>query len=113
MKDLSTYIIEELDDNLFWLIDKWFELNNEYVQLFIELIAKYNNIKFNKKELESELNSYEANSIKLHLKEFVNFIDNDIDPVQDKDYIQKLLDIIKQVANNKSNKNKYINKGRV
>jgi len=107
MKDLSTYILEELDDNLLWMIDKWFEINNDHQQEFIELIAKYNDYKFNKNELTLELNAYENDPIKLHIKEFINFLDNDINPTEDKDYIQKLLDIIKLVCDNKSIKNKY------
>ena len=27
MKTLNQYILEELDNNLFWLLDKWFERN--------------------------------------------------------------------------------------
>ena len=108
MKNLSAYILEELDDNLLWMIDKWFELNNDHQQEFIELIAKYNDYKFNKNELTLELNAYENDPIRLQIKEFVNFVDNDIYPEDNKDYIQKLLDIIKLVCNNKSLKNKYI-----
>ena len=106
MKSLNQYILEELDDNLFWMIDKWFELNNDQLPEFIELIAQYKAHKLNKKELELLLNDNML--IKLQLKEFVNFVDNDIYPEDEKDYIQKMLDIIRQVDNNKSPKNKYI-----
>ena len=40
MISLKDYIFEELDDNLFWLLDKWFERNERQAQEFIELIVK-------------------------------------------------------------------------
>lgn len=111
MKSLNQFILEELDDNLLWMIDKWFELNNDHLQEFIELITKYNDYKFNKKELELELNGYENDPIRLQIKEFINFVDNDLYPEDNKDYIQKLLDIIRLVCDNKSPRNKYTKKG--
>ena len=42
MKNLSTYILEELDSNIWWLLDKWFEGNENQYQEFIEIIVKCN-----------------------------------------------------------------------
>jgi len=105
MKTLNEFIIEELDDNLFWMLDKWFEFNPNQLSEFLTLVAEYNKTKFNVKELELLLN--DKLELKNQLQEFVNFVDNDIYPEDNKDYIQKLLDIIKQVTNNKSKRNIY------
>ena len=40
MISLKQYITEELDDNIWWLLDKWFERNETQYQEFIELIVK-------------------------------------------------------------------------
>ena len=41
MKSLTQFITEELDtDNLFWLLDKWFERNEKQAQEFVEIIVK-------------------------------------------------------------------------
>jgi hypothetical protein len=40
--------------------------------------------------------------------EFCNFIDNDIEPQQTKDYLHSLKQIIEMVIGNKSKTNKYI-----
>ena len=49
----------------------------------------------------------ETNSLKLHLNEFVNFVDNDIEADSEKDYYNKLKSILEQVIANKSKYNKY------
>lgn len=105
MKRLDEFILEELDDNLFWMLDKWFEFNPNQLAEFLTLVTEYNNTKFNVKELELLVN--DNLELKSQLPEFVNFVDNDIYPEDNKDYIQKLLDIIKQVTNNKSKRNIY------
>ena len=40
MKNLSTYILEELDENIWWLLDKWFERNENQYQEFVEIVIK-------------------------------------------------------------------------
>ena len=109
MKTLNQYILEELDDNLFWLLDKWFERNTNQLEDFKILVNKYHDENFTIDDLEDELNK--TKYLKSQLEKFINFIDNDIKPVKEKNYIQILKDIILQVLNNKSNKNHYINKG--
>ena len=109
MKTLNQYILEELDNNLFWLLDKWFERNTNQLEDFTILVNKYHDENFTIDDLEDELNK--TKYLKSQLEKFINFIDNDIKPVKEKNYIQILKDIILQVLNNKSNKNPYINKG--
>lgn len=109
MKTLNQYILEELDNNLFWLLDKWFERNTNQLEDFKILVNKYRDENFTIDDLEDELNK--TKYLKSQLEKFINFIDNDIKPVKEKNYIQILKDIILQVLNNKSNKNPYMNKG--
>ena len=109
MKTLNQYILEELDNNLFWLLDKWFERNTNQLEDFKILVNKYHDENFTIDDLEDEMNK--TKYLKSQLEKFINFIDNDIRPVKEKNYIQILKDIILQVLNNKSNKNPYINKG--
>lgn len=109
MKTLNQYILEELDNNLFWLLDKWFERNTNQLEDFKILVNKYRDENFTIDDLEDELNK--TKYLKSQLEKFINFIDNDIKPVKEKNYIQILKDIILQVLNNKSNKNPYTNKG--
>ena len=109
MKTLNQYILEELDNNLFWLLDKWFERNTNQLEDFKILVNKYHDENFTIDDLEDELKK--TKYLKSQLEKFINFIDNDIKPVKEKNYIQILKDIILQVLNNKSNKNPYINKG--
>ena len=109
MKTLNQYILEELDNNLFWLLDKWFERNTNQLEDFKILVNKYHDENFTIDDLEDEFNK--TKYLKSQLEKFINFIDNDIKPIKEKNYIQILKDIILQVLNNKSNKNPYINKG--
>ena len=107
MKTLKQIINEELDDNLLYMIDMWFEKNEDEMQEFIELIIKCKNdhvININK------LKTYidETNIFKIHLHEFINFVDNDIYANTEKDYYNKLKSILEQVIANKSKQNKYI-----
>ena len=106
MKTLKQIINEELDDNLLYMIDMWFERNEEEQKEFIELIVKCKNdhvININKLKTYIDETIY----IKNHLKEFVNFVDNDIHANTEKDYFSKLKSILEQVISNKSKDNKY------
>ena len=40
-------------------------------------------------------------------QEFINFVDNDLEPIKDKDYVYILKQIIEMVIGNKSKTNKY------
>ena len=106
MISLKDYIFEELDDNLFWMLDKWFERNEKQAQEFIEIIVKckQDGQKVNIDNLKTYIKGTQLES---NLIEFCNFIDNDIESQQTKDYLYSLKQIIEMVIGNKSKTNKY------
>lgn len=107
MKSLTQFITEELDtDNLFWLLDKWFERNEKQAQEFVEIIVKckQDGQKVNIDNLKKYLKDTQ---LELNLQEFINFVDNDLEPIKDKDYVYILKQIIEIVIGNKSKTNKY------
>ena len=107
MKSLKTYIFEELDTvNLFWLLDKWFERNEDQKSEFIEIIVKSK--EGGDKVSIDNLKKYLHNTqLEKNLKEFINFIDNDLEPSNAKDYLYSLKQIIELVIGNKIKSNKY------
>lgn len=106
MRSLKDYIFEELDDNLFWMLDKWFERNEKQAQEFIEIIVKckQEGAKVNIDNLKKYIKGTQLES---NLHEFINFVDNDLEPQQNKDYIYVLKLIIEMIIGNKSKTNKY------
>ena len=106
MKNLSTYILEELDDNIWWLLDKWFERNEQQYQEFIEIIIKCKQ-EGEKVNIENLKNIIKGTQIEKHLKQFINFIDNEVNPINNKDYLYSLKQIIETVLGKKE-KNKYL-----
>ena len=107
MKSLTQFITEELDtDNLFWLLDKWFERNEKQAQEFVEIIVKceQDGQKVNIDNLKKYLKDTQ---LELNLQEFINFVDNDLERIKDKDYVYILKKIIEMVMGNKSKTNKY------
>jgi len=107
MKSLSQFIVEELDDNLFWLLDKWFERNERQAKEFIELIVKCKQ-EGDKVNIDNLQKFIKGTQIEANLMEFCNFIDNDIEPQQTKNYLYSLKQIIEMVIGNKSKTNKYV-----
>lgn len=112
MKTIKEYIyesqvLEELDNNIFWLLDKWFERNQNQKSEFISIVVKcrQEGDKVNVDNLDKLLNNTE---LKRNLKEFINFIDNDIEPQTNKDYLYSLKQII-EVVIGKKEKNIYLN----
>ena len=106
MKSLQEYIIEELDENLFWLLDTWFDRNEEESNEFIELLTKYNVEK--KKTVKDVQELIKGTKLEKNLIQFINFVDNDIkQKEQNKDYIYNLKKILDIVSGNKSDENKY------
>lgn len=112
MKSLKNFIYEnrineDVDDNLFWLLDKWFERNENQKSEFISIVVKcrQEGDKVNIDNLDKLLNNTE---LKRNLKEFINFIDNDIEPQSNKDYLYSLKQII-EVVIGKKEKNIYLN----
>lgn len=107
MKSLTQFIMEELDvDNLFWLLDKWFERNEVQKSEFIEIIikSKEGGDKVNIDDLKKYLHNTQ---LEKNLKEFINFIDNDLEPSTTKDYLYALKQVI-EVIIGKKEKNKYL-----
>lgn len=107
MKTLNQYILEELDDNMWWLLDKWFERNEDQFQEFTELIikCKQDGQKVNIDNLKKYIN---GTQLERNLKSFVNFIDNEVNPINNKDYLYSLKLIIEMIISKKE-KNKYFN----
>jgi hypothetical protein len=106
MKNLSTYILEELDENIWWLLDKWFERNEQQYQEFIEIIIKCKQ-EGEKVNIENLKNIIKGTQIEKHLKQFINFIDNEVNPINNKDYYYSFKQIIETVLGKKE-KNKYL-----
>jgi len=106
MKTLSTYILEELDDNIWWLLDKWFDRNEQQYQEFIEIVVKCKQ-EGEKVNIDNLKNIIKGTQIEKHLKQFINFIDNEVNPVNNKDYLYSLKQIIETVIGKKE-KNKYL-----
>lgn len=95
MKNLTRFIKEELDDNIFYLIDIWFDRNEIQKQEFESIVVSYLNRPIIKNELIKQL---EGTSLNGQLKEFVNFVENNIKITNDEDYIDSFIQILKQVA---------------
>lgn len=106
MKHLFNYILEELDDNIWWLLDKWFDRNEQQYQEFIEIVVKCKQ-EGEKVNIENLKNIIKGTQIEKHLKQFINFIDNEVNPMNNKDYLYSLKQIIENVIGKKE-KNKYL-----
>ena len=107
MKSLIQFITEELDtDNLFWLLDKWFERNEKQAQEGVEIIVKCKQ-DGEKVNIDNWKKYLKDTQLELNLQEFINFVDNDLEPIKDKDYVYILKQMIEMVIGNKSKTNKY------
>lgn len=106
MKSLNQYIIEELDNNMWWLLDKWFERNEQQYQEFIIIIVqcKQNGEKVNIENLKEYI---KGTQLEKNIKQFINFIDNEVNPETNKDYLYSLKQIIEMIISKKE-KNKYL-----
>ena len=106
MKSLNQYIIEELDNNMWWLLDKWFERNEQQYQEFITIIVqcKQNGEKVNIENLKEYI---KGTQLEKNIKQFINFIDNEVNPETNKDYLDSLKQIIEMIISKKE-KNKYL-----
>ena len=101
MKHLNELINEELENTTFWLLDKWFETNENDKIEFMSLISLANNNNtVAQADLEKALNGTEFSK---HLKEFINFIENDVVLPESTDYMYKLKKLIDFILSNKNN----------
>lgn len=106
MKTLIEYIKESLEDDVFWLLDKWFERNEEQRSEFVEILVKCLE---DKVVQTNKIKEYlKGTTLEKDLKQFVNFIDNEVSPVNEKDYEERLKVIIKQILDYKSRSNRYV-----
>ena len=96
MKSLNQYIIEELDNNMWWLLDKWFERNEQQYQEFITIIVqcKQSGEKVNIENLKEYI---KGTQLEKNIKQFINFIDNEVNPETNKDYLYSLKQIIEMI----------------
>lgn len=104
MKHLNDYIYEELSENFLWKLSQWFERNEQQEQEFFNILIQSKKTGTSVKDIEKYL---EGTSLLDNLKEFVNFIDDDIHVNELKDYLYKMKQIVEMTLNNKSIKNKY------
>ena len=106
MKSINQYIIEELDNNMWWLLDKWFERNEQQYQEFITIIVqcKQSGEKVNIENLKEYI---KGTQLEKNIKQFINFIDNEVNPETNKDYLYSLKQIIEMIISKKE-KNKYL-----
>lgn len=110
MKHLTDYINEELDDNIFWKIDTYFQNNPDELKSFNGMIdVCRSNKSFNISTIEAYLNSNEL--LSKNQKKFVDFLDNTIkqDTTINKDYNSSIYNIVKTVIGNKTEGTKYTN----
>jgi len=106
MQKLIAFINEDLDENFLWLLDKWFETNEDDASTFIGLIlnCKQNN----SYTVDSISNFIKGTHFEETLKEFVSFINNDISKqTTDKDILYDLKKIVEATIANKTPNNKY------
>ena len=107
MKTLNQFIKEsEESDLLLWQLEQWFKQYKDEEQEFINIIiACINDHGIN--NVESYLG--QTFKFKNNYKSFVRFILDDPNIIANKelDYIYNLKQIIQQLINNKSSKNKY------
>jgi hypothetical protein len=100
MTNLKTYVIcEELDvDNLLYKIDKWFDRRDNEKATFSELIQQF------KKEnvvSQSAIDSF-IDTNKIQLKQFVDYMSDNINNTQTLDYAYVFRKIIDTLVANKS-----------
>lgn len=105
MKNLKEYILEELDDNLLWMIDKWFEMNPDQLSDFIGICVQCkNDIVPSNNNIEKYIKDTIFGN---NVQQFIDFINNDIISPNERNYIDCLRIVIKHILTNKSN-NKYL-----
>jgi len=108
MKNINIYLKESLEESnyLLWQLDQWFNQHDEEKQEFINIVVNcINDHTIN--NVEKYLN--ETFYLKNDYQELVIFILDDPNIIANKEinYLYNFKEIIKQLMNNKSSKNKY------
>ena len=100
-------LVEELDDNMFYLLDIWFSnREKEYVE-FTNLVMR---CKQDGMANDKKLGEYiKGTFLETQINQFVNFIENDLIPNENKNNLYSLKKIIDRILFDKTNK--YIKKG--
>lgn len=112
MKKFNTYIRESLEnDNMLWLLDKWFETHDTEREEFMNIVfqcQKENTL--NDNSIELLING--TNCLKNSLEEFISFVHEDPNykkiETPHEDLIYQFKEILKQLIGYKSKKNHYI-----
>lgn len=109
MKSLLQSIKESIEnDNMIYLLDKWFNTHPDEKVEFMNLLVQYQNKSFTQEQLKSYIDN--TDKLKETYKSFVTFMIDDIEILQNKDidYIYLYKNIICQLIGYKSKRNKYI-----
>ena len=115
MKRLTTFINEQIlnediDDNIFWKIDTYFQNNDTELKAFNGLVDICRTNKgYNSKTIDAYVSGNE--SLLKNQKKFIDFIEDNIqqDTSLSKDYSSSLYNIVKTVIGNKTEGIKYTN----
>lgn len=92
---LRRSINEELDNNFFWMIHKWFEHYDEQEEMFNKIVNTYINAPYiDNEDLKNTLNITGFND---YLIPFVKFIDNIIVYDNNINYFDRFKEILKNV----------------
>ena len=82
---LNTNVNEDLDNNLFYFLDMWFNSRDAEQSQFMDVVMK---CKMDGATNEKKLSEYiKGTFLETHLNEFVNFVDNDLLPDENKNNI--------------------------
>ena len=101
MKTLNEYIQESIDtENLAWKIEKWFgrKHSNAPYKKFVELVEKFRE---NHGITDDDIKEFEDKS-GTDLKKFIDFICEDIDITEQKDYYYLLRKAIQNIIDDKT-----------
>lgn len=99
MKSLLEYIREGIDtENLAWKVDKYFGKNTSQYNAFVKLVETFRE----KHSLDdADIDEFLSKS-KVDLKKFIDFICEDIDIEEQKDYRYLLMKAIQNIIDDKT-----------
>lgn len=105
MKSLYQVIVESNEfDVLVWQLKEWFRNHQTEEQEFMNIVISCQDDN-GVTNVEKYLN--DTQYLKLSYQQMLEFINDEVKPQQDPNYIYQLQNLIKVVMSNKSNKNKY------
>ena len=105
MKELKVYIKEELDKDMFYLLDIWFLAHDNEIKQFKDIIQKCKNDKItNIKKLEEYI---KGTFLETEIVAFINFINNEVFGDENENYLYSLKRLIDTIIFDKNNR--YLN----